>query len=279
MNFEPCNPPLIDPLFLNTLQQILSSRFLQLDIPVPTPPSTTTSSSSSVPLATFPLPNDQSHSFLARSSLGGSAFQYLPPQEANQFQSSGYLASTFSHPKRNSDFIGEHHVSTTRPQGANRTSPPCSGILSRKTPSPRSSPYSRSTTERATTSSRQSSYSPTEPKSQHLSPSTDPRSQHLSPSTESRSQHLSPSTGSRSPSSSCESVSPPSKKRIADRHTISDYQSEIFRSWFTRHTYLSIENRAAVSRETGLPEKTVMYWFQNERRRVKKGVVRTNGRC
>ena len=60
------------------------------------------------------------------------------------------------------------------------------------------------------------------------------------------------------------------EKRRNERQGISEAQFSILKDWFSRYTYLTFENRKIVSQETGLPEKTVMYWFQNQRRKVKR---------
>ena len=57
------------------------------------------------------------------------------------------------------------------------------------------------------------------------------------------------------------------------RHEISESQSSILKNWFGRFIYLTSETRKEVSKDTGLPEKTVMYWFQNQRRKVKRSRV------
>eukprot|EP00116_Pleurobrachia_bachei_P011012 sb/3471274/ len=57
------------------------------------------------------------------------------------------------------------------------------------------------------------------------------------------------------------------------RHNFTTDQVKKLREWFTRYTYLTLEARRMVAKETGLPEKTVMYWFQNQRRRVKRSSV------
>ena len=57
------------------------------------------------------------------------------------------------------------------------------------------------------------------------------------------------------------------------RHNFTTDQVTKLREWFTRYTYLTLEARRLVAKETGLPEKTVMYWFQNQRRRVKRSVA------
>ena len=58
-----------------------------------------------------------------------------------------------------------------------------------------------------------------------------------------------------------------------DRHGISSLQCDTLLAWFSKYTYLTADKRGLVSMETGLPEKTVMYWFQNQRRRVKRQVA------
>ena len=65
----------------------------------------------------------------------------------------------------------------------------------------------------------------------------------------------------------------PKRKRKHERHGISESQSMVLMCWFNQYTYLTSERRKEVSKETGLPEKSVMYWFQNQRRRVKRSRV------
>ena len=75
-----------------------------------------------------------------------------------------------------------------------------------------------------------------------------------------------------SPKSSPDStpVANKSDKRRNERHEISEFQSNILKKWFNSYTYLTTVTKAEVSKDTGLPEKTVMYWFQNQRRKVKR---------
>ena len=75
-----------------------------------------------------------------------------------------------------------------------------------------------------------------------------------------------------SPKSSPDStpVSHKSDKRRNERHEMSELQSNILKKWFNSYTYLTTVTKAEVSKDTGLPEKTVMYWFQNQRRKVKR---------
>ena len=68
-------------------------------------------------------------------------------------------------------------------------------------------------------------------------------------------------------------VSAKPEKRRDERHCFTEDQVTKLREWFTRYTYLTLETRQLVAKETGLPEKTVMYWFQNQRRRVKRSSV------
>ena len=66
---------------------------------------------------------------------------------------------------------------------------------------------------------------------------------------------------------------PEPRTRKVERHGISEEQGAKLRDWFSRYTYLTLEHRRVVAAETGLPEKTVMYWFQNQRRKVKRTVA------
>ena len=63
------------------------------------------------------------------------------------------------------------------------------------------------------------------------------------------------------------------ERKRNERHGITESQSQVLKSWFSRYTYLTSETRKEVSVQTGLPEKTVMYWFQNQRRKVKRTKV------
>ena len=61
-----------------------------------------------------------------------------------------------------------------------------------------------------------------------------------------------------------------SDKRRNKKQQISWFQSNILKEWFNKNTYLTSETRTEVSKDTGLPEKTVVYWFKNRRSRVKR---------
>ena len=58
--------------------------------------------------------------------------------------------------------------------------------------------------------------------------------------------------------------------RRNDRQGISGSQLSVLKDWFERYTYLTVKDREIVSELTELPAKTVMYWFQNQRRKVKR---------
>ena len=53
------------------------------------------------------------------------------------------------------------------------------------------------------------------------------------------------------------------------RHEIGYESIQILESWFEKESYLSVDGRKVISKQTGLPEKTIMYWFQNKRRNIK----------
>ena len=224
MNFESCNPPLLDPLFYETIQRMLKGKFLQLDLPIPiarptlpikpipirpsSPPNMTSavmsSPSDSPPNVTVISPARFVQTYSSRSP-----FQPVTPTRSNASPPSDSMTSYL--PSFNATFsqdviIPSRDVVTPPPS---YSSPPdLPRKASKQKPSPRSTPYTKQ------------------------------------------------------------------KKRIADRNAISERQSEILKGWFAIYTYLSIKNRTVVSGETGLPEKTVMYWFQNQRRRVKRSTAK-----
>ena len=59
-------------------------------------------------------------------------------------------------------------------------------------------------------------------------------------------------------------------KRPRLRHEIGYDQVNLLESWYEKYSYLSKEGRQQLADQTGLPVKTVMYWFQNKRRMVKQ---------
>ena len=59
-------------------------------------------------------------------------------------------------------------------------------------------------------------------------------------------------------------------KRPRLRHEIGREKVNMLESWFEKYCYLSKEGRQVLAQRTGLPVKTVMYWFQNKRRMMKQ---------
>ena len=59
-------------------------------------------------------------------------------------------------------------------------------------------------------------------------------------------------------------------KRPRLRHEIGKDKVNLLESWYEKYSYLSKEGRQQLADQTGLPVKTVMYWFQNKRRMVKQ---------
>ena len=59
-------------------------------------------------------------------------------------------------------------------------------------------------------------------------------------------------------------------KRPRLRHEIGGENVHVLENWYEKYSYLSKEGRKVLSEKTGLPVKTVMYWFQNKRRMMKQ---------
>ena len=59
-------------------------------------------------------------------------------------------------------------------------------------------------------------------------------------------------------------------KRPRLRHEIGGENISVLESWYQKYSYLSKEGRKVLAEQTGLPVKTVMYWFQNKRRMMKQ---------
>ena len=58
-------------------------------------------------------------------------------------------------------------------------------------------------------------------------------------------------------------------KRPRSRHIINKFHSDVLQTWFDKNAYISNEGRKKLSAEIGLPERSIMYWFQNKRRLLK----------
>lgn len=223
MNFETCNPPVMDPLFFETIQRMLTGKFLQLDLPlsmspslpikpVPIRPSSPPNMTSDVISSLCDSPPNVtvvSPARFVQTYSSRSPFQPVTPTRivtSPPFDNMTSSLPSFSTAFSQDVTIPSRDVVTPPPSYS--STPDLPRKASKQKPSPRSTPYTKQ------------------------------------------------------------------KKRIADRSAISELQSEILKGWFERYTYLSIKNRTVVSGETGLPEKTVMYWFQNQRRRVKRSTAK-----
>ena len=230
MKFEPCNPPLVDPLFFDTLQKLLDGKLIQLDLPltlpsslplkpVPIRPSSPPDSSGTTTLLT--PPSNSPRALFAQANSSRSPFQPVATSQPYLTTSSDNLTASCDVVTPPHDFITPSHdvitpsrdvitplTSRYDSSSSPTNTPDLPGKTSSRTTSPRSTPYTKQ------------------------------------------------------------------KKRIADRQAISERQSEILKDWFAKYTYLSAGKRPVVSRETGLPEKSVMYWFQNQRRRVKRSIAK-----
>ena len=141
--------------------------------------------------------------------------------------------------------------------------------------SPRSAPNSRSTsTSYNFTPNVTISSAPTQETSVQAYNAKSPVQSNTEPA---NSRKISPVQSYTTPANS-RKISPPdstsvankSDRRINGRHEISEFQSYILKKWFNSYTYLTKVKKTEVSKDTGLPEKTVMYWFQNQRTKVKR---------
>ena len=226
MNFEPCNPPVIDPLYLSRVTLLTDFLkpiiFCQQDLKI----------------RLFPEKNSPIRPVPVRPHF--SDIPSLSPQSNSPVLDS---CSTFH------NFTNVTTASTLtcfRPASNNVTA----------SQRPDISPQLDVITDNSRETSVQSYTAPAS--SRKISPV-----QYLKKS--SRSTPYSPKS---SPYST--PVANKSGKRRDDRHGISEFQSNILKKWFNKYTYLTSETRTEVSKDTGLPEKTVMYWFQNQRRKVKR---------
>ena len=235
INFEPCNPPLVDPLFLSciTLGSDTTPKpriYLQQDLKISLPLETYTK--------TFPL-----RPIAIRPDIKSTS----PPRNLSEQAAPNV---TISSPQQPGHLLDSHRCVSPI------TSPNCS-IRNNRIP-PISSPCN--------------TFTPiydTSPRNFIPSNLPDKISTNLkiSPNLK-KSTRASPYSSKTSPSSTPNATK--SERRRNERQGISETQFSILKDWFGRYTYLTIENRKIVSQETGLPEKTVMYWFQNQRRKVKR---------
>ena len=235
INFEPCNPPLVDPLFLSsltlgsdTLPKPLFYHHQTLKISLF--PENTTKLFPLRPIAIRPDVKVKSPSPPRNQTVGEPPNAHL----SSPLSSQSLLSHRSISPSTCSSITCPDRISIL-----NSTSPPISVTTPLRTTdtSPRYSP------------DLPKKISPGYKKSTRSSPYSSPKT----------SPHSNP----------CVSKA---ERRRNERQGISESQFSILKDWFGRHTYLTIDNRKIVSQETGLPEKTVMYWFQNQRRKVKRNL-------
>ena len=251
MNFEPCNPPLIDPLYLSGVT-------LRTDIFKPI-----TLCQQDLKIQLFPEKSSPIRPVPVRPHL--SNLPSLSPQPTSPSLNS---YSTYT------------NVTTSSPLNCFITD------ISRKTSvqsysAPANTPVQPreiSTVPSSVTSANSRKISPvhfsiTSAYPRKISPvqsyTTPANSRKISPV---QYRKKSPRSIPYSPKSSPDStpVANKSDKRKNERHEISEFQSNILKKWFNSYTYLTTVTKTEVSKDTGLPEKTVMYWFQNQRRKVKR---------
>ena len=237
INFEPCNPPLMDPLFLSSVtlgsETLPKPLFhLQQTLKISLLPENPTKQ---FPLRPIPIRPDVK-----------SKSPSPPRNQTVQISPKFSLSSPVS--SQSLDFHRCISPSTC-------TSITCPDRTTGTTSTPNSVTFSLRTSD---TSPRYSSdlpqkISPSHKKSTRSSPYSSPKTSPLSNPEVSKAE-----------------------KRRNERQGISEAQFSILKDWFSRYTYLTFENRKIVSQETGLPEKTVMYWFQNQRRKVKRNMAQNS---
>ena len=293
MNFEPCNPPVIDPLYLTglSLQSDVSQHrtYLRFNItlspekkirpvrPVPVRPDPKTTSSPTVSgytssslLHTTSSATASTRHPISTSSCTMTSHPTNQTSEAGKTNTARSLTPatdtltpnvTISHP--------DHPLHS----GPGYFRPLSSGVTLQSheviaTPSAHMTSYRQDTC-----SSGSSDHSRNTTPLVTGSICDNPRK--ISPvqslKNSSRSGRSS-SPYNSSPNSSPDSTpcTTTSEKRRNERHGISETQARVLKGWFSRYTYLTAEIRSEVSRQSELPEKTVMYWFQNQRRKVKR---------
>ena len=266
MNFEPCNPPLMDPLYLTGVTLLSEDRkpiiFLQQDLKITLFPE---DKKKTYPVRPFPVRSEVTSSAQSMTS----SYKLAPLTRGNVAPASidvtyapirQTLASETSHSNTISNISSIFSPKITVSSSVHNSEQ----IFVQPGPSPDTTPPKPANTnlslgsyyEVIATQSNARKISPV-----HTLKKKSPKSR-----SGSSSPYSSPNTSPDStPTTSCTR----NGKKI-ERHGISESQVAILKIWFSRNNYLSWEERSLVSRETGLPEKTVMYWFQNQRRRVKK---------
>ena len=267
MNFEPCNPPLMDPLYLTGVsllsEQLKPIIFLQQDLKITLFPEDT----KTFPVRPFPVRAEiiystqpmtsSSHRLapLTRGNTSPVSFTRLTPFSSISGSPISPTSNIISHNITNtSPVLGKQHY--TDSSSENTPLKPADTTSSLRDVTPQNTRKIPPAQLPATCQKKFSQVHSLKKKS--------PRS-----SSGSNSPYSSPNTSS----DSTPDTSWARNGKNMERHGISESQVAILKMWFSSSTYLSKEDRGLVSRETGLPEKTVMYWFQNQRRRVKKEYI------
>ena len=291
MNFEPCNPPLIDPLYLSGVtlltdifkpitlrQQDLKIRLFPEKMspirPVPVRPHSTNILSLS-PQPTSPILKSSStytsHNFSnVTTSSPLSCFRPLattsqsPDEKATTSEDSTFTPTCTSTRRDELESQGTN-LSPSRTDTSQQfdINTDISREISVQTYTPTAYTRMISPVQSSITSANSRKISPVQ------SYTTPAYPRKISPV---QCWKKSPRSSPYSPKSSPEStpVANKSDKRKNERHEISEFQSNILKKWFNSYTYLTTVMRTEVSKDTGLPQKTVMYWFQNQRRKVKR---------
>ena len=279
INFEPCNPPLIDPLFLKNISLITDMLVVKPTIHLEKEISDWRREEKTTPLRPIAIRPTLSFPLSSTPALPSGRFNTTPPNVSISPNTGRYDSSTpnvsLSPPSRRVD-VGNYTVTPNR-----TVTPPPNRLatsLLYSSPSHRCLDQPGACTSPNCPNRITSSFSErdlTTPQRDVTAPQRDvtPPTLRYSPILDTRISSTPLNKKSSRPTPYTPKISPEggkSDKRRNDRHGISESQSSTLKDWFSRYTYLTIEKRKVVSGETGLPEKTVMYWFQNQRRKVKR---------
>ena len=272
MNFEPCNPPLMDPLYLTGVT-LLNDKprtiiFLQQDLKITLFPE---DMKKTYPVRPFPVRAEVTSSAQSMTSsyvlaplirgniASASSEQTLISQTSPpncEFQTPSI--TRFQTKPTSNNVTPNITQSSPLPEGVNNSH---AGTFLQ----PVSSPDPTSFLDEITTTyirKTPAQFPPTNPRK--ISPVRTLKKKSPKSRSGSSSPYSSPNTSPDStPTTSC-------SRNWYKRYGILESQVAILKIWFCRNNYLSREERSLVSIETGLPEKTVTYWFQNQRTRVKK---------
>ena len=114
-------------------------------------------------------------------------------------------------------------------------------------------------------SSRASPYPTTKPKPAKCKPTAEPKQETYEPTSDT------PKTSKKTTKSGGGKMkSKRTRVPSRDRTDLTDSQKASLEAVFTVYKYVGPDVRAKIAEELGLPDKTVLYWFQNRRVRQKK---------